>query len=250
MPLQILHYPDSDISSTCAHARVCLLASHASVCMKIIFETGRTGGDERSQWQGLFPEAVCTATQSSGENVGKKLPPTPRTPSDNGPWLDRTFIDIECASRLACMNIMCPPAHSFQRPQQRDERGNSSIMLRYRNARRLIFARAMSEHIAGIEPRLRALRAKHYMFWCVVDPYETLMVIDFHGWFCNKQHPETRHTACAETFALRVQCVWGFSHLCVTQPCPHKSSLRFSSSSVALRDTAAACASETQRVEP
>ena len=65
-------------------------------------------------------------------------------------------------------------------------------------------ADVLSEHIAGIEPRLQALRAKHYMFWFVADPYETLKVIDFHDWFCNKQHPVTVRTSVSER--ARVYC--------------------------------------------
>ena len=46
---------------------------------------------------------------------------------------------------------------------------------RYRNARRMMFARTMSEHISGFEPQHQALRAKHYMFWLVDEPQMSSM---------------------------------------------------------------------------
>jgi hypothetical protein len=46
----------------------------------------------------------------------------------------------------------------------------SSIKLKYRNARRLLFAQAMAQYIAQLEENTHATRAKHYLFWMLVGP--------------------------------------------------------------------------------
>ncbi len=46
----------------------------------------------------------------------------------------------------------------------------SSIKLKYRNARRLMFAQAMAQYIAQLEENTHATRAKHYLFWMLVGP--------------------------------------------------------------------------------
>ena len=44
----------------------------------------------------------------------------------------------------------------------------SSIKLKYRNARRPMFAQAMAQYIATLEEDTHATRAKHYLFWMTV----------------------------------------------------------------------------------
>jgi hypothetical protein len=41
----------------------------------------------------------------------------------------------------------------------------SSIKLKYRNARRLMFAQTMAQYIAQLAENTHATRAKHYLFW-------------------------------------------------------------------------------------
>ncbi len=47
----------------------------------------------------------------------------------------------------------------------------SSIKLKYRNARRLLFAQAMAQYIAQLEENTHATRAKHYLFWMFVKSF-------------------------------------------------------------------------------
>ena len=46
----------------------------------------------------------------------------------------------------------------------------ASTKLKYRNARRLMFAQKMAQYIATLEENTHAVRAKHYLFWMLVNP--------------------------------------------------------------------------------
>jgi hypothetical protein len=126
----------------------------------------------------IAPDAICIAVfmfrhhrdvrremnSLAGAAVDKTLPPIP---SDDGNG--RLIAVRSTPLRLACKStIMRLPAHSL-RPEGEEKRlWVSSIKLRYRNARRLMFARAMSEHITGLEPHLQASRceALHVLVGC------------------------------------------------------------------------------------
>ena len=102
-----------------------------------------------------------------GQAVNKQLPPLPVF--DDRHSLDAaTFDDIE-TRLLTQFNVSVarfgPGGSALER-----RAWVSSIKLKYRNARRLMFAQAMAQYIAQLEENTHATRAKHYLFWMIVKP--------------------------------------------------------------------------------
>ena len=102
-----------------------------------------------------------------GQVVDKPLPPLPVS-ADRHSLDQATFNAIE-TRLLAHFNV--PVARFGLGGSWKEKKAwASSIKLKYRNARRLMFAQAMAEYIAQLEENTHATRVKHYLFWMLVGP--------------------------------------------------------------------------------
>ena len=100
-----------------------------------------------------------------GQAVDETLPPLPVV--DDRHSLDQVSFDAIETRLLTYFNVFVARFRPGGSARERRE-WVSSIKLRYRNARRLMFAQAMAEYIAALEEDTHATRAKHYLFWMIV----------------------------------------------------------------------------------
>ena len=102
-----------------------------------------------------------------GQAVDKQLPPLPVFADRHS--LDQATFNVIETRLLTRFNVSVarfgPGGSALER-----RAWVSSIKLKYRNARRLMFAQAMAEYIAQLEENTHATRVKHYLFWMLVGP--------------------------------------------------------------------------------
>jgi hypothetical protein len=100
-----------------------------------------------------------------GQAVDKTLPPLPVLHDRHS--LDHVTFDVIETRLRTHFNVNVggfrPGGSAIQRRVW-----VSSIKLKYRNARRPMFAQAMAKYIATLEEDTHASRAKHYLFWMIV----------------------------------------------------------------------------------
>jgi len=148
-----------DVASRAMVDGLCVMAHIAPVAAQNIcdamFETGHT--------KKVFQEMNSVV----GQAVNKQLPPLPFF--DDRHSLDQATFDAIETRLLTHFNVFV--ARFGPGGSARERRAwVSSIKLKYRNARRLMFAQAMAQYIAQLEENTHATRAKHYLFWMLVGP--------------------------------------------------------------------------------
>ena len=127
----------------------------AQVICAAVFETGHS----KSVWTEMNSEV--------GQTVETQLPPLPVF--DDRHSLDQATFDATETRLLTHFHVSV--ARFGPGGSARERRAwVSSIKLKYRNARRLMFAQAMAQYIAQLEENTHATRAKHYLFWMLVLP--------------------------------------------------------------------------------
>ena len=101
-----------------------------------------------------------------GQTVETQLPPLPVF--DDRHSLDQATFDATETRLLTHFNVSVarfgPGGSALER-----RAWVSSIKLKYRNARRLTSAQSMAQYIAQLEENTHAMRAKHYIFWMIVQ---------------------------------------------------------------------------------
>jgi hypothetical protein len=141
------------VDGLCAMAHITPVTAQ-NIC-DAVYETGHTG----TVWSEM--------NSVVGLAVDEKLPSLPVF--DDRHSLDQaTFDAIETRLR---QHFNVSVARFAPGGAKRAKRAwASSIKLKYRNARRLLFAQAMTQYIAQLEKTTHAIRAKHYLFWMLVGP--------------------------------------------------------------------------------
>ena len=120
-----------------------------------VFETGHS----LAVWSEMNVEV--------GQAVDKQLPSLPVF--DDRYTLDQATFDAIETRLLTHFNVSV--ARFVPGGSALDKRAwVSTIKLKYRNARRLLFAQAMAQYIAQSQENTHATRSKHYLFWMLVGP--------------------------------------------------------------------------------
>jgi hypothetical protein len=148
-----------DVASRALVDGLCVMANIVPVTAQVIsaavFQTGHS--------QRVWVEMNSLVAQA----VDETLPPLPVCPDRHS--LDQvTFDAIE--TRLRTHFNVNVGGFRPGGPGREIRVWVSSIKLKYRNARRLMFAQAMAQYIATLEEDTHATRAKHYLFWMIVGP--------------------------------------------------------------------------------
>ena len=150
---------DGNVASRAMVDGLCVMAHIAPVAAQnicdAVFETGHT--------RLVFQEMNSVV----GQAVNKQLPPLPFF--DDRHSLDQATFDAIETRLLEHFNVYV--ARFAPGGSARARRAwVSSIKLKYRNARRLLFAQTMTQYIAQLEENTHATRVKHYLFWMLVGP--------------------------------------------------------------------------------
>ena len=141
------------LDGLCAMARINPVTAQ-NICVAV-FETGHS----HRVWSEM--------NSVVGQVVDKQLPSLPVS-ADRHSLDQATFNAIE-TRLLTHFNVSV--ARFGLGGSAREKRAwVSSIKLKYRNARRLLFAQTMAQYIAQLEENTHATRAKHYLFWMLVLP--------------------------------------------------------------------------------
>jgi hypothetical protein len=141
------------VDGLCAMAHITpVTAQNISVA---VFETGHSC----KVWTEMNSEV--------GLAVDEKLPSLPVF--DDRHSLDQATFDATETRLLTHFNVSVAPFGPGGSARER-RAWVSSIKLKYRNARRLLFAQTVAQYIAQLEENTHATRAKHYLFWMLVGP--------------------------------------------------------------------------------
>ena len=148
-----------DIASRAMVDGLCAMAHITPVTAQNIFVAVFETGHSWKVWSEMNSEV--------GLAVDEKLPSLPVF--DDRHSLDQATFDAIETRLLEHFNVSV--ARFAPGGAKRAKRTwVSSIKLKYRNTRRLLFAQAMAQHIAQLEETTHATRAKHYLFWMLVGP--------------------------------------------------------------------------------
>jgi len=110
--------------------------------------------------------AVYTEMNSIvGHAVDKKLPPLPVGADRHS--LDAATFDAIKTRLITHFNVSVA-RFGLGGSYKEKKAWVASIKLKYRNARRLLFAQTVAQYIAQLEENTHAMRAKHYLFWMLV----------------------------------------------------------------------------------
>ena len=150
---------DGNVASRAMVDGLCVMAHIAPVAAQnicdAVFETGHT--------KKVFQEMNSVV----GQAVNKQLPPLPVF--DDRHSLDQATFDAIKTRLLTHFNVSVSPFGPGGSARER-RAWVSSIKLKYRNARRLMFAQTMAQYIAQNEENTHATRTKHCLFWMLVKP--------------------------------------------------------------------------------
>jgi hypothetical protein len=151
-----------DIASRAMVDGLCAMANIVPVTAQAIGAAVLQSGHTYTEWA----EMNSLASQAADET----LPPLPGF--HNRHSLDEVAFEAIETRLLTHFNVTV--ARFRPGGSERERRvWVSSIKLKYRNARRLMFAQAMAKYIAALEEDTHATRAKHYLFWMIAAPRHT-----------------------------------------------------------------------------